>query len=171
MTACFPRLFSVLLFGSFLASCSTLSEKFSNDSHALDLISINAAAQLAAEGDETAKAEALYKSLVRRVPNDSETWLRLGNLYAKNNKPDEAVGAYQRALIANGREARAWNNLAVIRLRQAWAALLQVQAMGTPAVSDSLYTQVEEALNHLEKLPYLTGESRTVKGGADATKY
>lgn len=137
----------------------------------VDLVALNRDAQLAAESGETAKAEALYKSLVRRMPNDAETWLRLGNLYARNNKPDEAVGAYHRALIADSRDAKAWYNLSVIRMRQAWAAMLQVQAQERLPADDPLRRQAEEVLTHLEKLPFLKDEQRTPKAGADATRY
>ena len=137
----------------------------------VDLVGLNRDAQLAAESGETAKAEALYKSLVRRMPNDSETWLRLGNLYARNNKPDEAVGAYQRALIANGQNSKAWYNLSVIRMRQAWAALLQVQSQAGLTTDDPLRKQAEEALTYLEKLPFLKDEPRPPKAHADATRY
>ena len=137
----------------------------------VDLVSLNRDAQLAAESGETARAEALYKSLVRRMPNDADTWLRLGNLYARNNKPDEAVGAYQRSLIANNREPRAWYNLSVIRMRQAWAAMLQVQAQESLPANDPLRQQAEEVLNQLEKLPFLKEEQRKAKAGGDATRF
>ncbi len=153
------------------AGCASTQSRSAANEKEVDLVGLNREAQLALESGETAKAEALYKSLVRRMPNDSETWLRLGNLYARNNKPDEAVGAYQRALIANNTEARAWHNLAVVRLRQAWAALLQVQAQENLAADDPLRIQAEEALDHLEKLPFLSGEQRKAKAGADASKF
>ena len=137
----------------------------------VDLISLNRDAQLAAESGETAKAEALYKSLVRRMPNDAETWLRLGNLYARNNKPDEAVGAYHRALILDSRDAKAWYNLSIIRMRQAWAALLQVQGQERLPANDPLRRQADEILMHLEKLPFLKDEQRDPKANADATRY
>ena len=137
----------------------------------VDLMSLNRDAQLAAESGETAKAEALYKSLVRRMPNDADTWLRLGNLYARNNKPDEAVSAYHRALIINGADAKAWYNLSVIRMRQAWAAMLQVQAQESLPASDPLRQQAEEVLGYLEKLPFLKDEQRKSKADADATRF
>lgn len=137
----------------------------------IDLMSLNRDAQLAAESGETAKAEALYKSLVRRMPNDADTWLRLGNLYARNNKPDEAVSAYHRALIINGADAKAWYNLSVIRMRQAWAAMLQVQAQESLPASDPLRQQAEEVLGYLEKLPFLKDEQRKSNAGADATRF
>ncbi len=137
----------------------------------VDLVSLNRDAQLAAESGETAKAENLYRSLVKRMPNDSETWLRLGNLYARNNKPDEAVGAYQRALIANNSESRAWYNLGIVRLRQGWAAMLQTQVQPDETADPVIRKQAEEVLTHLEKLPFLEGSSRKVERGADATRY
>lgn len=137
----------------------------------VDLVGLNRDAQLAAESGETAKAEILYRSLVKRMPNDASTWLRLGNLYARNNKPDEAVGAYQRALIANNAESRAWYNLGVVRLRQAWAAMLQVQIQLDDATDPTLRKQAEEVLEYLEKLPFIEGTPRKAERGADATRY
>lgn len=164
-------LFAVLLA---LGGCSSLKlpEVLSAaPEREVDLVSLNREAQLSAESGEIAKAEALYKSLVRRMPNDADTWLRLGNLYARNNKPDEAVAAYHRALVINGADAKAWYNLSVIRMRQAWAAMLQVQAQETLPASDPLRQQAEEVLGYLEKLPFLKDEQRKSKAGADATRY
>jgi len=118
-----------------------------------DVITINRDAQLAYEKGEDAKAEALYRSLARRMPTDSETWVRLGNLYARRNLPDDAAAAYQRALVANNSEVRAWHNLGVVRLRQAYAALLQAYANLSP--QNPLYRQVEQALEYLSQLPML----------------
>lgn len=123
-----------------------------------DVITINREAQLAYEGGENAKAEALYKSLVRKMPNDAETWFRLGNLYARANRPDEAANAYQRSLIANNANPRAWHNLGVIRLRQAWASMLQARdglKPGTP-----LYESVERVLGELEKMPIVDADGK-----------
>ncbi len=132
-----------------------------------DLITINREAQLAYEKGEDAKAEALYRSLARRMPTDSETWIRLGNLYARRNLPEDAAAAYQRALLANNTEVRAWHNLGVVRLRQAYAALLQAYANLTPA--NPLYRQVEAALEHLAQLPLLKEEAQAARArGAPA---
>lgn len=134
-----------------------------------DLITINQEAQLAYEGGELAKAEALYRSLARRMPNDAETWLRLGNLYARSNRPDEAANAYQRAVMADNAEARAWHNLGVVRLRQAWASMIQARA--TVKSGDGLVPQVDSLLDHLGRLPQLEAEPRKATPAADASKY
>ena len=136
--------------GGCTTTIATAIRTFDNDP---DLVTINREAQLAYESGEDAKAEALYKSLVRRMPNDAETWLRLGNLYARSNHPDEAANAYQKALIANSADPRAWHNLGVVRLRQAWASMLQAHANLDPG--DPLYRNVEETIRHLSQLPLL----------------
>ncbi|MGE5640475.1 MAG: tetratricopeptide repeat protein [Clostridia bacterium] len=123
-----------------------------------DLVTINREAELAYESGEAAKAEALYKSLVRKMPNDAETWFRLGNLYARNNRPDEAANAYQKALLANNADPRAWHNLGVVRLRQAWAAMLQ--AYDNLKSGDPLYESVEATLRDLEKIPLIEPDAK-----------
>ncbi len=125
-----------------------------------DLVTINREAELAYESGEAAKAEALYKSLVRRMPNDAETWFRLGNLYARNNRPDEAANAYQKALLANNADPRAWHNLGVVRLRQAWAAMLQ--AYENLKSGDPLFESVEATLRDLEKIPLVEPDAKPV---------
>ena len=133
-----------------------------------DVLTINRDAQLAYEKGEDAKAETLYRSLARRMPTDSETWLRLGNLYARRNLPDDAAAAYQRALIANNTEVRAWHNLGVVRLRQAYAALLQAFANLPP--QNPLYRQVEATLEQLSQLPMLKDEVQPVPAAAGSPK-
>ena len=126
-----------------------------------DLVTINREAELAYESGEAAKAEALYKSLVRKMPNDAETWFRLGNLYARNNRPDEAANAYQKALLANNADPRAWHNLGVVRLRQAWAAMLQAYDNLRP--DNPLYASVEATLRELEKIPLIEPETKAAE--------
>jgi tetratricopeptide (TPR) repeat protein len=127
----------------------------------VDLVTINREAELAYESGESAKAEALYKSLVRKMPNDAETWFRLGNLYARNNRPDEAANAYQKALLANNADPRAWHNLGVVRLRQAWAAMLQAYDNLKP--DNPLYASVEATLREMEKIPLLEPEAKAAE--------
>jgi len=141
----------------FVAGCGPgkAMQVFDNDP---DVITINREAQLAYEGGESAKAEALYKSLVRKMPNDAETWFRLGNLYARSNRPDEAANAYQRSLLSDSANARAWHNLGVVRLRQAWASMLQAQELLKP--DTPLYQSVDEMLKELGKLPVVDADGK-----------
>jgi len=153
------RLAAALLVAAACAGCASRDESVAKplDPDA-DLITINREAELAYESGEAAKAEALYKSLVRKMPNDSETWFRLGNLYARGNRPDEAANAYQRALLDNNADPRAWHNLGVIRLRQAWASMLQAHDNLKP--DQPLYQAVDEVLKQLEKIPLVDPERK-----------
>ena len=64
------------------------------------------------------------------------------------------MNAYLTALTLNGSDPRAWHNLGVIRLRQAWAALLRANALTAP--KEPINQMSAEMIRSLEKLPYLT---------------
>ena len=121
-----------------------------------DLVRMQQEAQAAFDSGENARAEALYKGLVRAMPNDAETWLRLGNLYARTDNADQAVNAYLTSLAINGADPRAWHNLGVVRLRQAWAALLRANTLTVPP--EPIHAMSSEILRSLEKVPYLSSE-------------
>ena len=97
----------------FLAACATD-----------DVYEMHQSALLAYESGADARAEALYQGLARSAPNDPEPWRRLGNLYARANRPDKAGEAYERGLLLAPGDARLWYNLGIIRQRQAHAALI-----------------------------------------------
>ncbi|RTL51161.1 MAG: tetratricopeptide repeat protein [Rhodocyclaceae bacterium] len=132
------RWVALLLFPLMLTACGTTERLFTGD-----LFEMQRSAVLAYDKGEDAKAEALYQGLVRAVPNDAETWLRLGNLYARSNRPDLAAEAYQRAVLLNPGDARLWYNLGIIRQRQAHAAYIQAHTM---AGDDKALASQAEAL-------------------------
>lgn len=112
-----------------------------------DVFDLHRNAVLAYESGEDARAEALYQGLTRAAPNDPETWLRLGNLYARSNKPDDAADAYQQALLLNPNNHRVWYNLGVIRQRQAHAALIQANMLSEQ--NDPLHAKTEAMIEKL----------------------
>jgi predicted Zn-dependent protease len=115
-------------------------------------------AQLAYVGGDDARAENLLLGLARAVPNDAETWLTLGNLYARSNRPDQAAEAYQKVLMLHRGDPRAWHNMGIVRLRQAWAAFILAYDL-FPADSDA-HAKVDELIKAMEKMP-LEGLHRT----------
>jgi tetratricopeptide (TPR) repeat protein len=123
-----------------------------------ELALLNQRAQLADAGGEAAQAESLYKAVLRQTPNDTETWFRLGNLYANNNRPEEAAIAYERTLVSDNSHVRAWHNLAIIRLRQSYASLLQAQVLVDG--SDALAERIDDALEQLSQLTLLENEPK-----------
>lgn len=99
------------------------------------------------ESGDDARAEALYLGLIRQAPNDPENLLRLGNLYARANKPDRAAETFQQALMLTPGDSRLWYNLGLIRQRQAEAAMIQVQTL--VAQKDPLYSKSRAMLDCL----------------------
>jgi len=125
----------------FVAACSTPTVIGG------DVFDLHRKAVLAYESGEDAKAEALYQGLARAAPGDPEIWLRLGNLYARSNKPDDAADAYQHALLLNQHDQRAWYNLGVIRQRQAYAAFIQANQIVDKA--DPVYAKTAAMIEKL----------------------
>ncbi len=116
------------------------------------------AAQVAYAGEQDERAEKLLLGLSRAAPNDPETWFYLGNLYARTNRPEQATQAYQKALMLNSGDAKAWHNIGVVRLREAWAAF--IQAHNLSAAGDPMHAKLEGLINAMEKIP-LEGLRRT----------
>ncbi|HWU83826.1 MAG TPA: tetratricopeptide repeat protein [Rhodocyclaceae bacterium] len=110
-----------------LGACGTLTPTSTEDA-----IEMQKNALLAYDGGDDAKAEALYVGLTRISPNDPEAWFRLGNLYARSNRADNAADAYRHALLLAPRDERAWYNLGIVRQRQAQAAFIQAQQLSRP---------------------------------------
>ncbi len=122
-------------------------------------------AQVAYAGNQDERAEKLLLGLSRAAPNDGETWFYLGNLYARSARPELATQAYQKALMLNPGDARAWHNIGVVRLREAWAAFIQAHGLVGP--DDPLHARLEALIATMEKLP-LDGLQRKVPPAASA---
>lgn len=148
-------LLSILLLGG----CSVLSMESGN------LYDMRRDAQVAYAGGQDERAEKLLIGLTRAVPNDAEAWFYLGNLYARTNRPEQATQAYQKSLMLNSGDARAWHNIGVVRVREAWAAF--IQAHNLSKTDDPLYAKLESLISAMEKIP-LDGLSRPAKPAAPA---
>ncbi|GAB3028403.1 MULTISPECIES: tetratricopeptide repeat protein [Oleiagrimonas] len=77
-----------------------------------------------AKGDLAVALKA-YRQLADDMPDDTASWFRLGNVYARLNQPDAAMKAYRHVLQRDPEHAKAWHNLGVIYLHQAAAAFVQ----------------------------------------------
>lgn len=145
------------------AGCAGMESRSTGE----DLVRMQREAQAAFDSGENARAEILYKGLTRAVPNDAETWFRLGNLYARSDNADQAVNAYLTSLSLNGTNARAWHNLGIVRLRQAWAALLRANALTSG--KEPVNAMSAELIRALEKMPYLTDDRQGQPAAGAAT--
>ena len=151
-----------VLICALVAGCSMLGRNTSGN----EFMKMQQDAQVAFDNGENTRAETLYKALIRTSPNDAEAWLRLGNLYARTDHPEQAVDAYLKSLSLNESDPRTWHNLGVIRMRQAWAALLRANAAS--AMRDPVHTMSGEMMKALEQMPYLSNaELPKPASGAD----
>ncbi len=121
--------------------------------------------QFSANDGEAARTETLYISVLRRMPNEAETWYRLGNLYANNNRPDPAAAAYNRALLGDNGNSKAYHNLGIIRLRQAYAALLQGQMTVDPT-DEAMVKRIDEIVEQLGRVPGLSDQAQAARSNA-----
>jgi Flp pilus assembly protein TadD len=131
-----------------LPACSSSGMKKS------DLMAMRAqAAQAYAQGDWP-RAEKLFSHLNERVPGESEFWFRLGNIYARTQRPELAVKTYQEALLRPNSDPKAWHNMGMVYLRQAANAFTQLLIALDP--QDPLYSRALQANETILKL--LSGE-------------
>ncbi len=91
-----------------------------------DYYALKLGADDAYHAGDYAAAQAHYRVLVEAVPREADPWFKLGNIHARLGQPEAAVAAYQEALLRDPQLGKAWNNLAVIHLRQAVNAYLQL---------------------------------------------
>gem|GEM_PF-1750182 len=164
------RVMLVLSFCLLVAGCANMNggdQLLPEKSRATpELALLSQKAQLADAGNEAAKAEALYKAILRQTPNDADIWYRLGNLYANNNRPAEAAIAYERTLVSDNSNARAWHNLAIIRLRQSYASMLQANLLVDE--SDPLAERIDRELDEYARITIIEGQPRPAKGAKPA---
>ncbi|HEY3487445.1 MAG TPA: tetratricopeptide repeat protein, partial [Gammaproteobacteria bacterium] len=93
-------------------------------------------------------AERRFKALIERVPGEGEFWFRLGNIYARTHRPEEAVAAYKEALMRQNIKSKTWHNMGIIYLREAanaFTKMLEGMDPGDPlsprayALNDAIY--------------------------------
>lgn len=128
-----------------LSGCALTSSNPNN------IYELHKKAQSAYVAEQDDQAEILLIGLARAAPNDPQTWFYLGNLYARTNRPEQAIAAYEKALMLNSTDARVWHNVGVVRTRQAWAAFIQAHALTAP--KDPLYARLEALIESMKDIP------------------
>ena len=83
-----------------------------------DTVTLVQDADLAYTQGNWARAESQYRLIVQRVPGDAYAWFKLGNLYMRTDRPNEAMYAYQQTLARDNTYAKAYHNLALLYLLQ-----------------------------------------------------
>jgi cytochrome c-type biogenesis protein CcmH/NrfG len=124
-----------LLLGVLLAGCSHMATKTPTQ-RLNHVLTTQQQAEAAYRSNDMQHAEALYLQLTRMIPQEADYWYMLGNTYVRTQQPDNAVQAFQQAILRNPNHARAWHNLGIVRMRQATAAF--VSSASTAKADDPL---------------------------------
>lgn len=111
-----PPLLSVLLFLVLLSGCG-----------GRDITGVHEEAYRAYQMQDYRAAAEKFEILVQEMPADGELWFRLGNSYARSKMPQQAIGAYQNALLRDPAIEKAWFNMGLIHLHAALKAFVDMQ--------------------------------------------
>ena len=65
-----------------------------------------------------ADAEATFRQLLQKYPQDPYLYYQLGNVFFRQNKPEEAIAQYQQAIRGNSKYAVAYNAIGMVRASQ-----------------------------------------------------
>lgn len=126
-------------------------------------------AQEAYGRDDLDRAGAVYEKILSQSEVDSETWFVIGNIHARKGDHARAVSAYRSALSINAGDARAWNNLSVIHLKDAWLAAQA--AHRNSAGKEPAFINSQKIIDVLSGLTFLGQPGRVPaapsRGGAD----
>lgn len=122
------RLFVLLAMIVPLIACTTLlSSKQAEEEPEIDLFELERTADIAYQENNLVESEQQYLELAKRLPEQSIHWFRLGNIYARSQRPDAAIVAYREAVLRDPKYTKAWYNMGIIQLRQAANSLNEMQ--------------------------------------------
>lgn len=134
-----PRAAITLMLALAAAGCAGGDRVVKSDAGSLLEIDRNADSAYRFGDNETAAQ--LYRTLVESMPNESPYWYRLANTLVRVGDYNDAALAYQRTLMLDSKNARAWHNLGIVRLRQAqqsFAQGVENSRAGNPVFDESL---------------------------------
>lgn len=136
-----------------LASCSTMpliGNSAETDENEIDIVELERTADLAYQQNDLVESERQYAELARRMPELALHWFRLGNVFARTQRPDAAINAYREAVLRDPKYTRAWYNMSIVQIRQAANSLNEMQTYAE--AEDPLYEQGKKLLDDVLKI-------------------
>lgn len=116
-----------------MAGCGTASTAIKAPAEQLaNVLTQEQQADAAYRSADLERAAGLYLQLTKLVPQEANYWYLLGNTYVRLQQPEQAVIAYNQAILRDPNHARAWHNLGIVRLREAEAAFVSSASTAKP---------------------------------------
>ncbi len=163
------RRIPVLLTALLLHGCAVLDQNGAAADPQQALQALHREAQQAYAVDDLDRAGTVYEKILGQAEVDSETWFLIGNIHARKGDNARAVFAYRSALRTNAGDARVWNNLSVIHLKDAWLAAQAARRYS--ADKEPAFVNSQKIIDALSGLTFLRQPDRmpaaSPKGGAD----
>lgn len=141
--------------------------KFSEvSSEPSDTGQVLALAEAAYAAKDWEAAEKHYVSTTRAIPKEATPWFRLGNIYARTDRPDFAVRAYKEALLRDPEMGKAWYNMGLVQLRQSANSFLQMRTytkdnsesqIRADAMYEATIALIKDGPNRAKAFPYASG--------------
>jgi len=117
-----------------------------------DAVKLHEEAERAYGANDMQLAEKDFKLLAESMPRDAEPWFRLGNIYARSNRVEDAIHAYREAVTRNPNLTKAWYNMALVQMHQARKDLLEMQQyLGADDPINPQVQHIQETLDTLLK--------------------
>lgn len=114
--------------------------------------SLHDQANAAYSAGDWAGAASAYEQITKQSPDDSDAWLRMGNMRLRLNDLEGAIAAYQQAADRSNTEAKSLYNLATGYMLLARESLLKAQqSMPQNDVGQRL---INEKINAFDELIY-----------------
>ncbi len=85
----------------------------------INLIELNRKAEQAYKKKDWKQAEKYYRQLIAETPKDALLWFKLGNIFARTQRPEQAIKAYEEAVVRDSAYVKAWRNLGIVSLKKA----------------------------------------------------
>jgi len=140
----------LVLLAAGLCACNTGNVIPAQETSLAQVSATEQNASQAYEKEDWATAEREYSKLTEMMPTDSESWFRLGNVYVRLKRPNDALLAYQEALIRDPNHAKAWHNTGIVQLKQATNTFLEMQNHLQP--DDPLYQRARQIVDSVTGL-------------------
>ncbi len=119
-----PHFFCLLFLLPLLSACAVQSTAtYREPANSEELAARLEQSFLAYKDGRLGDAEAILHQILEDHPDLADAWFKLGNIYYRTGQYDAAVRAYEKTVVYDKENGRAWYNLALTRIKQADIAL------------------------------------------------
>lgn len=149
-----PQLIFILILASLVSACASIpGTKPGEEEGETDMFELERQADAAYQKGDMTASEKDYLVLVKRMPEEALHWFRLGNIYARTQRPDAAIVAYREAVLRKPDYSKAWYNMGIIQLKEAANTFneMQVHTHSDDALSIEGKKLLEEILEIIKQ--------------------